>query len=116
MSQSAEKDAGRVGPCWADSGHSWPGMPDGVTVRCDLPAGHAGAHEADRGSMGGTAVWPNDDEHGPLAMRLYVALVEQRVIDSQKYGEAPYAPITPEGVREQLESVRTCVTSPGVSS
>lgn len=29
-----------------------------------------------------------------LRQRLYVAFVEQRVIDSQKYGEAPYAPIT----------------------
>lgn len=33
-----------------------------------------------------------------LRQRLYVALVEQRVIDSQKYGEAPYAPITWEDV------------------
>lgn len=37
-----------------------------------------------------------------LRQRLYVALVEQRVIDSQKYGEAPYAPITWEEVDRQL--------------
>lgn len=43
------------GPCWADSGFVWPGRD--ISTRCDLRAGHAGAHEADRGSMGGTAVW-----------------------------------------------------------
>lgn len=37
-----------------------------------------------------------------LRQRLYVALVEQRVIDSQHYGEAPYAPITWELVDDIL--------------
>lgn len=49
------------GPCWADSGVSWPEMPDGTTVHCDLLAGHAGAHQAERGQMGGIAVWPRED-------------------------------------------------------
>lgn len=40
-----------------------------------------------------------------LRQRLYVALVEQRVIDSRKYGEAPYAPIT-------WEEVDRCLTPP----
>lgn len=60
--QSDETVAIPPGPCWADSGHRWPGMAEGTTVHCDLLAGHAGAHEADRGAMGGTAVWPNDTE------------------------------------------------------
>lgn len=34
------------------------------------------------------------DSRQLLRERLYVALVEQRVVDSQKYGEAPYAPVT----------------------
>lgn len=29
-----------------------------------------------------------------LRQRLYVALTEQRVIDSRRYGEPPYAPVT----------------------
>lgn len=37
-----------------------------------------------------------------LRQRLFVALTEQRVIDSQKYGEAPYAPITWEDVDRAL--------------
>jgi hypothetical protein len=43
------------GPCWADSGITWPNSV--ATTRCELLAGHAGAHQADRGLMGGTAVW-----------------------------------------------------------
>lgn len=65
MTHNTENDAPTPvppGPCWADSGHTWPGVAEGTTVRCDLLAGHAGAHQADRGSMGGTAVWPNDSE------------------------------------------------------
>ncbi len=42
------------GPCWAPSPAVWP---DGFARRCELRAGHAGAHECDRGSMGGTVVW-----------------------------------------------------------
>lgn len=42
------------GPCWHDSGITWP---NGVAPRCELRAGHAGAHECSRGAMGGTAVW-----------------------------------------------------------
>jgi hypothetical protein len=45
-----------------------------------------------------------DIEDERLRRRLYVALVEQRVIDSQKYGEAPYAPITWEQVDADLDS------------
>lgn len=43
------------GPCWHDSGVTWPG--ETASVRCELLAGHDGAHQADRGSRGGTAVW-----------------------------------------------------------
>lgn len=39
-----------------------------------------------------------NDAREALRQRLYVALVEQRVIDSQHYGEAPYAPISWEDV------------------
>lgn len=42
------------GPCWHDSGITWP---DGFRPRCELLAGHDGAHQCDRGSKGGTAVW-----------------------------------------------------------
>lgn len=47
----------KPGPCWATAAVLWP---NGVVPRCELEAGHAGAHECDRGSMGGTAVWSND--------------------------------------------------------
>lgn len=47
------------GPCWADSGVIWPGRV--ATTRCDLRAGHAGAHEADRGDLGGHAVWTDSE-------------------------------------------------------
>lgn len=43
-----------------------------------------------------------DETERRLRERLYVALVEQRVIDSRKYGEAPYAPITWEDVDRVL--------------
>jgi len=39
-----------------------------------------------------------------LRQRLYVALVEQRVIDSRHYGEAPYAPVTWEDVDRALDA------------
>lgn len=51
------------GPCWADSGIVWPGR--NFSTRCDLRAGHLGAHEADRGSMGGTAVWTDANRAQP---------------------------------------------------
>lgn len=41
------------GLCWHDSGFGG--------FRCELRAGHAGAHEADRGSLGGSAVWLDED-------------------------------------------------------
>lgn len=41
------------GACWHDSGVEWP---DGTTPRCELKAGHVGAHEWQRPS-GGTATW-----------------------------------------------------------
>lgn len=49
-------DAPHVEPglCWHDSGIVWP---NSTSPRCELRAGHAGAHECDRGGMGGTAVW-----------------------------------------------------------
>lgn len=47
------------GVCWAESGVVWPGRD--FSTRCELRAGHAGAHEADRGSMGGTATWTDAD-------------------------------------------------------
>jgi hypothetical protein len=47
------------GVCWAESGIVWPGRD--FSTRCELRAGHAGAHEADRGSMGGTATWTDAD-------------------------------------------------------
>ena len=42
------------GLCWHDPGITWP---NSISPRCELRAGHAGAHECDRGSMGGTATW-----------------------------------------------------------
>jgi len=63
------------GPCWADSGIAWPEMPDGVTVRCDLLAGHAGAHEADRGVRGGTAVWDNESEPHDVKFHIGTGIV-----------------------------------------
>lgn len=48
------------GSCWHDSGFPVPGV--GVqNYRCTLLAGHAGAHEADRGSLGGTATWTDEE-------------------------------------------------------
>ena len=51
-------DETSVGACWHDSGH------DGPTgrFRCELLAGHAGAHQDDRGTWGGKAIWPNETE------------------------------------------------------
>lgn len=43
------------GLCWHDSGI---GLSDRDTWRCELKAGHLGAHECERN--GGTAVWPAD--------------------------------------------------------
>lgn len=43
-------------------------------------------------------MYAGEDARRALRERLYVALVEQRVIDSQHYGEAPYAPVTWEDV------------------
>lgn len=52
------------GLCWAEGGVMWP---NGITPRCELRAGHDGAHECGRGSMGGTAVWtePETTEEPP---------------------------------------------------
>lgn len=47
------------GPCWHDSGFRKLGTSG--TYRCTLLAGHAGAHEADRGSLGGTATWTDEE-------------------------------------------------------
>lgn len=47
------------GQCASAAAVIWPG---GVTPRCELRAGHTGAHECDRGSMGGTAIWIEDEE------------------------------------------------------
>lgn len=49
------------GPCWNDSGIPTKfGGDQAFTVRCELLAGHAGAHEASR-QFGGTSVWPNEE-------------------------------------------------------
>lgn len=42
------------GPCWHDSGVTWPG--EAQSVRCELLAGHDGAHTAKRPN-GGESVW-----------------------------------------------------------
>lgn len=42
-----------AGPCWHDSGYDWP---NGGRPRCELLAGHAGAHTW-RNPHGGEAVW-----------------------------------------------------------
>lgn len=48
------------GPCWHDSGQPWiGGNPGAGNIRCELLAGHAGAHVAKR-TAGGESVWPND--------------------------------------------------------
>ena len=54
----AEHPQPEPGPCWASANVAWPG---GIEPRCHLRAGHAGAHECDRGLMGGTAVWTDDE-------------------------------------------------------
>lgn len=46
------------GPCWHDSGVNIP--TSDATYRCELKAGHLGAHECGRGN--GHAVWPADTE------------------------------------------------------
>lgn len=46
------------GPCWHNSGVTWPGQ--NFPVRCDLLAGHDGAHKAP-GRMGGEVVWTNEE-------------------------------------------------------
>lgn len=59
------------GPCYHDSGVDVavirdigePPGPPTYTWRCELLAGHAGAHQADRGRLG-VGVWPNEDEGG----------------------------------------------------
>lgn len=43
-----------AGPCWHNSGVTWPGQ--NFPVHCELLAGHAGAHEAE-GRAGGRVVW-----------------------------------------------------------
>lgn len=45
-----------------------------------------------------------------LAQRLYVALVEQRALDSSQTGFAPYAPISAEEVRTRLDELATYPT------
>jgi hypothetical protein len=55
-------DVPKPGPCWHDSGiYDWAlsHNPNGATIRCQLDAGHAGAHTWGR-PHGGQAVWPND--------------------------------------------------------
>jgi len=52
------------GPCWDNPGITWP---NGGSPRCELRAGHAGAHECDRGSLGGTAVWTSRTEREDLS-------------------------------------------------
>lgn len=49
------------GPCW-NQPRDTPTWPNGREIRCDLLAGHEGAHQADRGPLGGTAVWANEGD------------------------------------------------------
>lgn len=49
------------GPCWNDSGVILPNSLE-FTYRCDLLAGHEGAHQADRGPWSGEAIWPSSDD------------------------------------------------------
>ncbi len=48
-----------AGSCFHDPGVTWP---NGDHPRCELRAGHTGAHECDRGSYIGKAIW--DDGAG----------------------------------------------------
>lgn len=74
------------GPCWHDAGVDWP---NGVRPRCDLLAGHEGAHQADRGLMGGTAVWPAAEPTRPAAELLALldehpsVVTRYRLLDSK---------------------------------
>lgn len=49
------------GLCW-NQPKGTPTWPHGGEIRCGLRAGHEGAHEADRGPLGGTAVWTNEGD------------------------------------------------------
>ena len=52
------------GPCWHDSGVTWP---SGERPRCELLAGHAGAHTCRSGH--GESVWINVSTLSPTTDR-----------------------------------------------
>lgn len=54
-----------------------------------------------------TGTQPSDQQSARtlLAQRLYVALVEQRALDSSQAGFAPYMPISAEEVRTSLDEL-----------
>lgn len=53
------------GLCWAESDIVLPGHK--FAIRCDLRAGHDGAHEANRRSMGVLTVWSDVEATTPAA-------------------------------------------------
>lgn len=58
---TAPIDAVAPGPCWAAPSARQLGS-NTIPVRCELLAGHAGAHQCDRGHLGGTWTWPEDEQ------------------------------------------------------
>lgn len=74
------------GPCWHNSGGvAWPGQ--NHPVRCELLAGHVGAHEAE-GRAGGHVVW---EHSSPPATRVhnhapYRPNCNERDVDGQLRG------------------------------
>ncbi len=74
------------GPCAHDPGVVWP---TGIKPRCELRAGHEGAHECDRGAMGGNSTWGETNPDAPeqraeraeaelAALRERVRIIEAR--------------------------------------
>lgn len=71
------------GPCWHDPGVTWP---DGRQPRCELLAGHAGAHVWDQGTSGGTAVWTDEGgERSPGSAPAPLTEAEQESVAEQVY-------------------------------
>ena len=62
-----------AGPCWA-APSARPLGSNTVPVRCDLLAGPAGAHQCDRGPLGGTWTWPDDDSESQEALACITAV------------------------------------------
>ncbi|WP_232676709.1 hypothetical protein [Nocardioides sp. R-C-SC26] len=64
------------GLCWNDSGVTWP---DGFNPRCELRAGHAGAHESNRNGRGGQTVWLDDEQRSVAVLDE----IESRIMDQE---------------------------------